>query len=1174
MKQKIFLGIGILLCSIIGFSIYSEFMANHTYYYEMFSNRSNWKIIIRWILSLLIPLGYILWSKKASLKSFLIWRLPAWLTLFGIAHIIIKEWIVWSSWFVMLIINTLILYFLGLYIILGVTSVWHMINKYRVRLPQKRIQELFISFWIWLWAFLILIKLLATFTILYGVITRLIFIWLGVAIYFYRKELFWYQQLIEDELSWFKQNSLQKNPILWIWLVLIAISLLYYFYWFQLSFIPYSTAWDANHAYMYIPKILAENHWVIRWNIWVASTPPELRHAFITFWFSLFWAIKWFWLGPDTIAVAMNFLSGIFVLILGLWTVKEVINYFTNKETIGTKIAFYLWRFLLLLWLTSGMWAFLVFIDNKTDLWVMAITMLWMLSWFIFLNYDKEHKGSHHKDTVKYIAISWAFFALAAMSKQTAFIDIALFGILLVSLRINSIIAIWLWVIVTWITGILQIANAKDIMSPELGKRMVIVGLIIIIIWIINWYFNKQFKNLRRILINIWIWVGSILIMLLLFKWTYVFYTQIQNKDFSIGNFTKSLLLAATNTQQLKDQTAIDQTQKTNLSAEICNTVNFTEKELEEGKKEAIVWNEDVWRYVWYWQKEFTKSKWLNIGYGILRLFYPKNNTCYWLNKNAKILCKNSDLILSFNIEGLKNLLNTLNPKSESYEILDKAIQNAEVKWNVTSQTEYRDEILMVKQYYENHTVKTENGKIYVPYRYIIPLNISFNWSLQNLSSYYTDIWFIWLFTMAFIILWLIYWFIKKDKTLISISSISIIWWAIWRVVGWWILWYWLWLVIWTILASIMYINELINDSENEKYKNFLYLFLFLVAIRWVLQLFFNFIRISSQWSWWPFAWYKMSTWKETIFDENLQPLPEDKSIKTNYSWKNVFDLQFPHYNKFIELVKDRPDQEWVLIAGTYIQYFLHNQKNIKQDWMLWWLREDMSDNDSCKTSQRLKKENIKYFVIDPNIGTVWMWEWNETLFHRFFAKLNPVNGKIESHWVISMLMKMKQEWFLKLINTNNLGTKYALEIDDASLRSYFWANLSNEDLVLVRAKLSVARYFEDANNYINFIANVFVQRIMNWKALWDIADVYGKNIDEQKLLWVADRLLWSTQITQQLLQQETINLSQDERLVLAQYLNIYTLQKSGNQKIQDAINNILWQSLWWSSQIIVLELL
>jgi hypothetical protein len=241
---------------------------------------------------------------------------------------------------------------------------------------------------------------------------------------------------------------------------------------------------------------------------------------------------------------------------------------------------------------------------------------------------------------------------------------------------------------------------------------------------------------------------------------------------------------------------------------------------------------------------------------------------------------------------------------------------------------------------------------------------------------------------------------------------------------------------------------------------------------------------------------------------------------------------------------------------------------------MLWWLREEMSDNDSCKTIHRLKNENIKYLVIDPNIGTVWMGEGNETLFHRFFAKLDSTNKKIESHWVISMLIKMKQEWFLNLINTNNLWTKYALEIEDSKFREYFWQNISDDELVLIRSKLAVARYFPDANNYVNFIANMFIQRVISGKGVWDIADVYGKIIDEPKVITAANSLLSVGQVTPQLLQQTTQNLTQDERLILAQYLSIFNLQKSNSERLQEAINGILGQSLGGSSQIIVLEVL
>lgn len=1119
----------------------------------------------------MLPLGYILRNKTFSLKKWIIGRLPAGLVLFWIAHILIKENIFGSAGLVMLIINTCLLYFLGIYTILWITSIGTLVNKYRIRLPQKRIQEMFLNFWIGLGIFLLTIKILASFTILYWAITWAMFIGLGVAIYYSKKELSEYATQIEEAFEPMKYQGLKKNGIIWVSVILVAISLLYYFYWFQLSFIPYSTAWDANHAYMYIPKVIAENHGILRWNIGVAATPPELRHGFITFWFSLIWSIKGFWLWSDTVAVAMNFLSGLFVLILGLGTVKEIINYFINKESNGSKIAFYIGRFLIMLWLTSGMGAFLVFVDNKTDLGVMAITMLGMLSGLVFLNYIKENKDAHHKDTLKYILISWAFFALAVMAKQTAFIDIVLFGLLLISLWINSLTAIGLGIMVTGFTGIFQIANARDLISQEAGIRVTAIGAAIVLWGIIYGYTKQHFKKIKTVLLHLSIWFGAFLWTLLLFKGSHLLYTQIKNSEFSPWNFAKSLLLATTDQEKLDNQTNIDQTQKENLWVEACKAVEFSDEELSKTKKEAVVGNEDVGRYVGYWWKEFSKGKGLNLWYGLLRLIYPKNNTCYGANKNAKILCKNSDIILSFNINGIKGIAETLDQDSKAYEVIEKALKSAEAKWTVSSTAEYRDEILMIKQFYENHAIKTESGKIFVPYRYIIPLNISFNWSLQNLSSYYTDIGFIRLFSIVFIILWLLYGLLKKDKTLISITSIAILWWAIWWMIWWGILRYGLGLVIWTILSSIMYINALINDSSEEVEKNMLYFFLFLFAIWWIIQLMFNIIRISSQWAGGPFARYKMSTGKIVEIDTKLQ---QKETLKNNYKRKDVFDLQFPHYNKFIELVKEREDNDGVLVAGTYIQYFLHNQKNLKQDGMLWRLREEMSDNDSCKTVQRLQKEHIKYLVIDPNIWTVGMGEGNETLFHRFFAKLDPVSNKIESHGVISMLMKMKQEWFLNLINTNNLWTKYALEISDTEMRTYFGQNLSKEDLLLTRAKLAVARYFQDANTYINAIANIFAKRIETGKAIGDIADVYGKGINEQKVASVAQQLLESGQVTAQMLETMTSNLSQDERTILLQYINLFQLYKSGNSQLQNAINNILGQSLGGSSQIIVLELL
>ena len=51
--------------------------------------------------------------------------------------------------------------------------------------------------------------------------------------------------------------------------------------------------------------------------------------------------------------------------------------------------------------------------------------------------------------------------------------------------------------------------------------------------------------------------------------------------------------------------------------------------------------------------------------------------------------------------------------------------------------------------------------------------------------------------------------------------------------------------------------------------------------------------------------------------------------------------------------------------------------------------------------------------IIDPNIGTVTMWEWNETLFYRFFGKLNSNKTKIEIDGTITTLIRLYKAWYL-----------------------------------------------------------------------------------------------------------------------------------------------------------------
>jgi len=53
---------------------------------------------------------------------------------------------------------------------------------------------------------------------------------------------------------------------------------------------------------------------------------------------------------------------------------------------------------------------------------------------------------------------------------------------------------------------------------------------------------------------------------------------------------------------------------------------------------------------------------------------------------------------------------------------------------------EFRDQIVALRQFYQSHSIKSAENYLAIPYRFLIPLNISMNRSLQNESSYYTDL--------------------------------------------------------------------------------------------------------------------------------------------------------------------------------------------------------------------------------------------------------------------------------------------------------------------------------------------------------------------------------------------------------------------------------------------------
>ena len=1039
--------------------------------------------------------------------------------------------------------------------------------------------------------------------------------------------------------------------------------------WIQNAFTPYSTAWDANHEYMYIPKILAENAGIYRWNtVW--GSMPWFWHQFLTFVFSLTWCTNWwFGLSSDNIAISMNNISATLVLLFWIAIIFQIFTLVNNKETKEEEKSelkkwnnsitwsnienwnwITMWWYMLLLWLTGGMWAFLVIVDNKTDLWVMALSLLALLAGLIFL---QNRKSSDKKEIIKYVIIAWLFFGFAALAKITAFVDLVLFGLLLVWLRFSPITSLGLWVMVMWFVRKFNILTSSVMLTDSNANRLIIIWLVVAAIWLVLHLMKhsnrKEFWRNFKDLLMLWIWF---LIPLILLKLPWATVSQIKTDNYSVSNSLRAVFLGmntdtkketskhflAQNTleedtsNELIDSNTVDSIDEQNMVDSItlnskddktfsqCTTDGdiYSDEELSENLQELKGWQwwEDLWRYIWYGWKEFGKNHLLsisedianswwfkffkafwpktdisdldnswnviyekNLAYWILKTLWPTSDTCYGTNHDAKILCNNANVIDNFKIDDLRAIYeNWIKDKDwEAWLLLKDALDaydKAKSEWRLwfwTSNTAvFHDEIVNLRQYYQSHSISSDEDSVNIPYRYLVPLNISFNWSLQNLSSYYTDIGFFWIIVYVFLIIALPYAIIKKDKILTSIALTTII--------GWWIRWI-IWsailrygtvLISWTMITTALFRDRILQrDGENSP-RIIPRLLIVVVWIFFWLQILFNFLRIASQWASTVFVWYKWNVGSEVVIDDNLQQTDKQK-IKYGYTAQNIFNLQFPQYNPIIHALANRDNDDGVIIAWTYIQYFLWNQWNIKWDWMLSNFWKNTSDWDLCKTYRRLKKDNTRYLIIDPNIWTVTMWEWNETLFYRFFGKLNAEKTGIEMDGTITTLIRLAQNGYLKLLSTNNLWSKYAFTVDDDTIRAYFGESMTDEELILARWKMAVLQYFDDANSLFSSVAWIFLSRIVNDAKSWieDIANIYWMEIDSNKVANAA-----YSYINWQASEWFAKDLTQDEKMILITYINIYAwYQQSWESWVSSTIQNLLLNSVTWGSQIIALEL-
>jgi len=90
----------------------------------------------------------------------------------------------------------------------------------------------------------------------------------------------------------------------------------------------------------------------------------------------------------------------------------------------------------------------------------------------------------------------------------------------------------------------------------------------------------------------------------------------------------------------------------------------------------------------------------------------------------------------------------------------------------------------LLTDYRKDKVITKESTKVYIPYKVVTPLNVTFNRSLQNLSSYYTDIGIIWLFLQFFIVLGLLYGLYSNNRMMRVTNLVAVIGWLLWIAIG------------------------------------------------------------------------------------------------------------------------------------------------------------------------------------------------------------------------------------------------------------------------------------------------------------------------------------------------------------------------------------------------------
>lgn len=128
------------------------------------------------------------------------------------------------------------------------------------------------------------------------------------------------------------------------------------------------------------------------------------------------------------------------------------------------------------------------------------------------------------------------------------------------------------------------------------------------------------------------------------------------------------------------------------------------------------------------------------------------------------------------------------------------------------------------------------------------------------MSSYYTDIGFVWLLVMGLIIIATVYFAVTGQSKKLSLALATLIGRGVWRIIGGGILRYGIGLIMRSILVVSVFLEDVLDEERHLEYGKYIWYAIVGLALLWVfVQWFMNVMRIASQGASGPFVWYKES---------------------------------------------------------------------------------------------------------------------------------------------------------------------------------------------------------------------------------------------------------------------------------------------------------------------------